>query len=49
MMLGREGNLIEGHVQPKGADGRGSSEGSSGGEDPLKSKVDDDGKTANVV
>lgn len=47
MMLGREGNLIDGRVQPKEGDGRGSSEGSSGGEDGLKSKID--GKDANMV
>jgi hypothetical protein len=49
MMLGRDGNLIDGRVQPKDGDGRGSSEGSSGGEDALKLKAEEDGKNANLA
>ena len=49
MMLGREGNLIDGRVQPTEGDGRGSSEASSGGDDNLKSKMEADGKSATLV
>jgi hypothetical protein len=49
MMLGREGNLIDGRVQPKEGDGRVSSEGSSGGDDNPKSKAEQDGKSAALV
>ena len=50
MMLGREGNLIDGHVAPT-KEARGSSEGSSGGEDSkkLEDAVDVDRKNADVV
>lgn len=48
-MLGREGNLIDGRVQPSEGDGRGSSEISSADDDNLKSKIEADGKSANLV
>ena len=47
-MLGREGNLIDGHVQPKEGDGKDSSEVSSG-EDGVKLKSDADRKNADIV
>ena len=48
MMLGREGNLIDGRVQPKEGDGRKSSEVSSG-EDAVNLKTEADRKNADVV
>ena len=49
MMLGREGNLIDGTVQKVETNGRASSEGSSGGEDGLKAKEAGKGTGADVV
>lgn len=49
MMLGREGNLIDGRVQPKEGDGRNSSEGSSGGDDGVKVKSEVDQKNSETV
>jgi hypothetical protein len=51
MMLGREGNLIDGHVAPA-KEGRASSDGSSGGDETKKSEAvtaDIDRKNAEVV
>lgn len=49
MMLGREGNLIDGRVQPKEGDGRNSSEGSSGGDEGVQLKSEADQKHADNV